>query len=279
LLGVLVGCLGAVGVIAVWSPLAAEWPMISLTRALVTPIGLLLALLGYVYPVLRYLSRASAAGSLRGMSGGTVLRRMVFGASLTSVALLGTWGTLQWTPKWADGLINPTDGSAPSIVAGTPEWLVKHPKEYTQMATATAAIIATFLAALLGGALGRRPTYALLCVGSVASALWLFQMNSSFGIGFLISVFFMGGITAAFYGFFPLYLPELYPTSVRSTTQGFAFNFGRIVAAVGNLQTAAMLSYFKGDFAMAGSVMCMIYVIGMIAIWFGPETKGQPLPE
>ena len=166
-----------------------------------------------------------------------------------------------------------------SVATGTPAWLLEHPKEYTQMATATAAIIATFLAALLGGWLGRRPVYFLLCLGSVASALWLFQMNNSFGSGFLISVFFMGGITAAFYGFFPLYLPELFPTSVRSTTQGFAFNFGRIVAAVGNLQTAAMLGYFKGDFAMAGSVMSLIYVVGMIVIWFGPETKGKPLPE
>ena len=102
----LLGCIGAVGVIAVWSPLAANWPMISLIRAAATPIGLLLAMLGFMYPVLRYLKRASAAGSLRGMDSATVLRRMVFGASLTSVALLGTWGTLQWTPKWADGLTN-----------------------------------------------------------------------------------------------------------------------------------------------------------------------------
>jgi hypothetical protein len=66
---------------------------------------------------------------------------------------------------------------------------------------------------------------------------------------------------------------------VRSTTQGFAFNFGRIVAAVGNLQTAALLNTFEGNFAQAGSVMSVIYVVGMLAIWFGPETKGQPLPE
>jgi MFS family permease len=278
LVGVLVGCIGAVGVIFVWSPIVTEWPAKVPLQAIVSPLGLAVSLLGFMYPVLRYLKRAAAAGSLRGMDGGTVVRRMLFGASLTSVALLGTWGTLQWTPKWADGLTNPTSKQR-SIAPGTPTWLLEHPKEYTQMATATAATIATILAALAGGWLGRRPTYFLLCLGSIASALWLFQMNSTFGVGFLVSVFFMGGITAAFYGVFPLYLPELFPTSVRSTTQGFAYNFGRIVAAVGNLQTAAMLVYFKGDFARAGTVMCLIYLIGAVIIWFGPETKNQPLPE
>ncbi len=34
------------------------------------------------------------------------------------------------------------------------------------------------------------------------------------------------------WGFFPLYFPELFPTAVRATGQGFSFNFGRIVAAV-----------------------------------------------
>ena len=42
-------------------------------------------------------------------------------------------------------------------------------------------------------------------------------------------------VTAAFYGWMPLYLPELFPTRVRATGQGLCFNFGRVVAAVGAL--------------------------------------------
>jgi hypothetical protein len=84
-------------------------------------------------------------------------------------------------------------------------------------------------------------------------------------------------MTASFYGFFPLYLPELFPTSVRATGQGFAFNFGRIVAAIGGLQTATLIGFFDGSFAMAGSVMASIYLVGIVLIWFGPETKGQEL--
>ena len=46
-------------------------------------------------------------------------------------------------------------------------------------------------------------------------------------------VFAVGFTTAAFYGWFPLFLPELFPTRMRATGQGVCFNAGRVFAAVG----------------------------------------------
>jgi hypothetical protein len=184
---------------------------------------------------------------------------------LAGVALLGTWGSLQWAPKWAADL-----------AAGTE---FAQAKEYTQIFSALGAIVGTILAAALGGWLGRRVTYVLLCLASLGAALYLFQGNTEYGDKFLASVFVAGAATAAFYGWFPLYLPELFPTSVRSTTQGFAYNFGRIIAAIGTLQTATLMGLFDGSFAQAGSVLSLIYVVGVLIIWLGPETKGQRLPD
>ena len=66
---------------------------------------------------------------------------------------------------------------------------------------------------------------------------------------------------------------------MRATGQGFAFNFGRIVAAIGGLQTATLIKAFDGSFAKTGSTLAAIYLVGMIAIWWGPETKDRELPE
>jgi hypothetical protein len=107
----------------------------------------------------------------------------------------------------------------------------------------------------------------------------LYQGNTQFNATFLVCMFLAGGITAAFYGWFPLYLPELFPTAVRATGQGFAYNFGRILAAVGGLQTATLMTLFGGSFPMAGSVLTVFYLVGLAIIWLGPETKGKPLPE
>src|SRR5207253_7147714 len=119
----------------------------------------------------------------------------------------------------------------------------------------------------------------VLCVASIAGALLLYQTNSSYTPYFLVCTFVAGAVTASFYGFFPLYLPELFPTAVRATGQGFAFNFGRIIAAIGGLQTANLMKFFDNSFPKAASVMVVIYLFGMTLIWFGPETKGKALPE
>ena len=54
-------------------------------------------------------------------------------------------------------------------------------------------------------------------------------------------VFVAGGLTASFYGWLPLYLPELFGTNVRATGQGFSFNFGRIFAGVGGIDSVLLV--------------------------------------
>jgi MFS transporter, SHS family, sialic acid transporter len=132
--------------------------------------------------------------------------------------------------------------------------------------------------------LGRRWAYCLLCLGSLGSALLFFQYNSAYGPVFLACVFLAGAFTASFYGWLPLYLPELFPTAVRATGQGFSFNFGRILAAVGVLQTGNLMDRFpvgpgESAYPKACSVMSLIYVVGLVIIWLAPETRGKPLPE
>ncbi|RYD71962.1 MAG: MFS transporter, partial [Verrucomicrobiaceae bacterium] len=106
----------------------------------------------------------------------------------------------------------------------------------------------------------------------------LFRTQTAYSGTFLAGTFAAGAITAAFYGFFPLYLPEFFPTRIRATGQGICYNFGRIIAAVGALGSGALVQHY-GGYAKMGAVITLIYLVGMVAIWFAPETKGKPLPE
>ncbi|MEX2213477.1 MAG: MFS transporter [Phycisphaeraceae bacterium] len=268
LMGVLIGCAAATGVVFVWSPLIETGFAVQIP---VTIISLGIALVGYMFPVWRYLQRSDKSSIAAGgkafsssADAGSTIKRLLLGASLTGVALLGTWGTIQWIQRWARELIK--DGKGPRFGA-----------EYVGMMIAGGAIFGTILAAVIADKIGRRITYTLLCLGSLGACLLLFREDMVYGPEFLWLSCLAGMVTAGFYGFFPFYLPELFRTRVRATSQGFAFNFGRILAAVGALQTSRLEEAF--GFAKACSALAFIYLIGVVIVWFGPETKGKPLPE
>ncbi len=176
-----------------------------------------------------------------------------------SVALLGTWGAVQKIPAWAAGMPGAT-----KYAAGT-----------SQILSGIGAIVACLIAPLVAALLNRRIAYFLLCLVSLITCQLLFRTFTEYTFGFLVMTFIVGGVSAAFYGWLPLYLPELFPTRVRATAQGIAFNSGRILAGIGAI-SGGLLSK---EYAKMGALISLIYVVGMIIIWFAPETKGKPLPE
>jgi MFS family permease len=184
--------------------------------------------------------------------------------AFAAVALIATWGIVQWIPLWADQM---TGGTRTAI------------KAWSQFYQSIGACVGCYLAALLGGTLGRRRTYFFLCLASLGVCQWLFRGFSAVGPGFFCVVFLVGLCTASFYGWLPLYLPELFPTRVRATGQGVAFNSGRILAALGAWQSPAVMAFFDKSYPKAGETIVLIYLVGMALIWFAPETKGKPLPE
>ncbi len=293
LLGVLIGSFGACAMIYLWG-----WKFGLVTRLTGSALALTVVTLGYLYPVWRYLQRSATAGHLTAKEAGPTVRRMLLGACLGGIPLLATWAAIQWASVWADqlsegelraklypalaaNLVLPGSGAVVlAPLATDPHVLTRDTtaKAYTQFWSALGAILGCIAGALFGDWFGRRWAYTVLCAGSLASVLFFFQMNDHYGRKFLVSVFLAGGLSASFYGWLPLYLPELFRTGVRATGQGFSFNFGRILAAVGALQTGTLIPML-GGYPQACSLMSLIYVVGMVVIWLAPETYGKPLPE
>ena len=124
---------------------------------------------------------------------------------------------------------------------------------------------------------GRRPVFALMCLGSLVILPLTFLVPRSYGqVLVLLPVlgFFNNGIFSGF----PIYLPELFPTNIRATGAGFCFNVGRILASAGPFLTGLLVTAL-GGFGRAASAIALIYVVGLLILPFAPETKGQPLPD
>jgi MFS transporter, SHS family, sialic acid transporter len=196
-----------------------------------------------------------------------VWRRTLMGVLLAGIPLIGTWGAIQFIPLW----VKQQTGDQAMV-------------NYAQMGAALGAVVGALGGALLGQRLGRRKAYFLLCFGAFCVTAYLFRgplmEEEKTGGRFLALVTLTGALTASFYGWLPLYLPELFPTRIRATGQGFGYNAGRIIAAAGALSTSYLLaSVFHGSYAQAAATITLIYLFGMAAIWLAPETGGQPLPE
>lgn len=152
-------------------------------------------------------------------------------------------------------------------------------KAWVQFVLSIGAILGCFVGPLLANAFGRRPAYFVLCLLSLISCAYLFRGLNQYNALFIAVTGFVGLVTASFYGWLPLYLPELFPTRVRATGQGIAFNSGRVLAAAGALTTGQLMQVFKGSYSQACATITLVYVVGLVLIWFAPETKGKPLPE
>ncbi len=229
-------------------------------RLLGTLVGFVVVAGGFLYPVRKYVARAGVPLEQQRH----ILGRMLLAAGLSGVALLGTWAGLMWMYLWVSEL---PGGKVPQAGA----WM--------QIYSSIGAAIGCVIAAVLGGRYGRRPVYAIMCVLSAVTVVGFYRLNTEYGFAFLWSAGLLGLITASFYGWLPLYLPELFPTAVRATGQGFGFNCGRVIAAVGSLQRPNLLAAFDSDYGQACALVAGVYVVGLVLIVFAPETKGKPLPD
>ncbi len=194
-------------------------------------------------------------------------RQTLAGAGLAFVAVFGLWGATNWTPTLVRELL---------VAQQADPAMLNRYVSYAVMSLNVGALAGYLAFGPLADRLGRRPTFFIMCLGSFIMLPVTFFIPQDYAVVvWLLPLlgFFNNGI----FGGFPIYLPELYPTAIRTTGAGFCFNAGRILAAGG-----AFLKGYLGtrvEPGKAASLIGLIYVVGMIVLLFAPETKGKPLPD
>src|SRR6185369_11099998 len=93
----------------------------------------------------------------------------------------------------------------------------------------------------------------------------------------LLPVF--GFLTLGMHAGFAIYFPELFPTHLRATGAGFCFNVGRTLAAT-MLFFSGWLKARPGlELPLALTLLGFFFLLGLVVIYFLPETKDAALPE
>lgn len=113
----------------------------------------------------------------------------------------------------------------------------------------------------------------LLCLGTVAFVF--LSLDGPEDVNWMLGL--MGFATLSVFAGYSIYFPELFPTRLRGTGVGFCYNTVRYLAAPFPM-LLGILS-MKLGFRTAAMLMTLIYVVGLVALIWAPETKGKPLPE
>jgi MFS family permease len=214
-------------------------------------------------------ARASASAAakkpatpLRELFRPPLLRLTITGILIGSVPLVGAWAASKWMIPWADKI-----GGASQ--AGY--------KAMTQGWWAAGAIIGSLVGAQVAALAGRRASYFAISLGSFGLTFAMFQWTAPLQPSFLPIVFAQGLVATLFFGWLPLYLPELFPTHVRATGSGISYNVGRFATAAGVLVAGAIFTALGGSYPAVGAAAACIYGLGIFVVWLAPETSKQSL--
>jgi MFS family permease len=197
-----------------------------------------------------------------------------------SAGIIGLWGIGNFHPQIVGDII--ARGAAARGLTGE---ALAGEKAYWQATGLLLQNIGGFLGMLalakLAQTWGRRPAFALALLLSFLSTVLVFKfMRERDQMYWMLPIMGFGQLSV--FGVFAVYLPELFPISLRSTGTSFCYNVGRMLAATAPFTVGQITKKLGGNiegFRTAGLWMSLVLLIGIAALPFLPETKDQPLPE
>ena len=197
-------------------------------------------------------------------------RNTIVGLLFGLGSLLAIWTTNIWLPTILSLMVqkNGISGAAavPFVSRGIMIWSLGGIAGY---------IAFGFIADLIG----RRPTIILYSVGTIAAGLTLYLGLSSFEPYYPVVLPIFGFFVFGIFSGFAIYLPELFPTHIRSTAVGFTTGTARVITSFGPLVAGLMVGAFGGSFNNVTAFMTCFALLSVVAMFLGPETRQTGLPH
>ena len=186
-------------------------------------------------------------------------------------SLLAIWTTVIWLPTilslmaQKSGVADAT-AAAPFVSRGMMLWSVGGIAGY---------IAFGFIADLVG----RRLTVVFYSAGTIAAGLTLYLALPAYEPWYPVVLPIFGFFVFGVFSGYAVYLPELFPTHIRSTAVGFCTGSARIITSFGPLVAGLLVGAFGGSFNRVTAFMTCFALLSIVAMLLGRETMGDPLPR
>ncbi len=287
---ILAGLIGmTIGAVAATGPLPwglQAWQMIFLVGA--APALIVGVLLRRVEEPERWrlaheagLKSGAKAGSYRALLGHPTWGRNAWlGLIVCTAGIIGLWGVGNFHPKIVGEIVRThlaDQGVSPERLASDQAYW----RSIALLFQNVGGFFGMITFAWIAQRFGRRPACGLALLLSFLSTLVVFLGLRDFSqIFWMLPLMGFGQLAAL--GVYAIYLPELFPTSLRSTGTSFCYNGGRIFAATAPFTLSRLTAHLGGEvesFRIAGAWVSATLLLGILALPFLPETRNKPLPE
>jgi MFS family permease len=186
-------------------------------------------------------------------------------------SLLAIWTTVIWLPTILS-LMAQKSGAA-DATAAVP--FVSHGMMLWSLGGIAGYIAFGFIA----DAIGRRGTVVFYSAGTIVFGLILYLALPAYEPWYPVVLPIFGFFVFGVFSGYAVYLPELFPTHIRSTAVGFCTGSARIITSFGPLVAGLLVGAFGGSFNRVTAFMTCFAVLSIVAMLLGRETKGAPLPR
>jgi len=186
-------------------------------------------------------------------------------------SLLAIWTTVIWLPTILSLMAQKSgaadaNAAAPFVSRGMMLWSLGGFFGY---------IAFGFIADLIG----RRLTVMFYSAGTMAAGLTLYLALPAYEPWYPVVLPIFGFFVFGVFSGYAVYLPELFPTHIRSTAVGFCTGSARIITSFGPLVAGLLVGAFGGSFNRVTAFMTCFALLSIVAMLLGRETKGSPLPR
>ena len=106
---------------------------------------------------------------------------------------------------------------------------------------------------------------------------YVFYMKQDALPWFMVCLFFLG-VGGANFAMYTLWVPEQYRTECRASAFAFSTSVGRFVGAGVTFLVGAGVQHFK-TIGVPVAWTAVAFIVGLLLLPFGDETKGKPLPS
>ena len=192
-----------------------------------------------------------------------LLRRTLIATLLTSFVLFAYWGLFTWLPGFLSKPL--VQGGAGMSVVKTSGWII--PMQI-------GAFFGYLSFGFISDRFGRKPAFIFYLVVAAILVPIYGQMARNDVILLLLGPF-IGFFGSGYFSLFGAMLAELFPTSIRATGQGFAYNAGRAFSALAPFTIGQLADLYGIGSALA--LTSAFFLIGAMMILLLPETRGVTL--